>query len=222
MRSLISALVVVSLLGPLAAATAPEAAALAVLSSNAGLHEKARACQELGVHGSKASVAPLAALLGQEHLADYARSGLEGIADASASTALRQALPKLEGRYLAGVVNSLGVRREAAAVADLQKLVADRKRGVAPEAIASLGMIATADATKTLEKVLGEGPADLREPAGHALLLAAELLSTSGKTAAALGVLESVARVRPTATLAAAAQARITVLRSATRTSARN
>ena len=59
--SLLPALLVVTLAGPVAAAVSSEAASLAVLASDAGLLEKARACQELGDMGGPKSVAPLAA-----------------------------------------------------------------------------------------------------------------------------------------------------------------
>ena len=68
---------------------------IAVLQSNAGLFEKARACQQLGENGAKEAVPALAALLTDEHLNAYARSGLEGIADPSAAEALRKALTKV-------------------------------------------------------------------------------------------------------------------------------
>ncbi len=156
-RSLIPALMVVALAGPVAAAASSESAALAVLTSDAGLQEKAHACQELGDVGGLKSVAPLAALLNKEHLADYVRSGLEGIKDPAAGAALRKALSTLEGRYLAGAVNSLGVRRDVAAVPDLQKLALEAKRGVTEEAIASLGLIANRVAPKTLQQALPSG-----------------------------------------------------------------
>ena len=102
-RSLLPVVVVSVLAGCATAPTSPpspvETAALDVLASDAGLREKARACQELGDFGGPASVPALAALLGKEHLADYARSGLEGIKDPSAGEGLRTALPTLEGRY---------------------------------------------------------------------------------------------------------------------------
>jgi len=199
-HSIIPALLVVA--SPVMAAVSSEAAALAVLASDAGLKEKARACQELGDVGGPKSVEPLAALLDKEHLADYARNGLEGIKDPSAGAALRKALPTLEGRYLSGVVNSLGVRRDAEAVADLQKLAVDPKHGVAEEALASLGMIANHDATKTLQKVLSEGPAELRVPAAHAAIMAAALIAKEGNNAAARELLESVAKALPTSHLA--------------------
>lgn len=208
-RSLIPALLVLAWAGPLGAAVSAESAALAVLASEAGLQEKARACQVLGDFGGPASVAPLAALLNREHLADYARSGLEGIKDPSAGAALRKALPTLEGRYLAGAVNSLGVRRDTAAVPDLQKLALDPKRGVAAEAIASLGLIANRDATKTLQKVLGGGPAELRVPAAHAAIMAAALIAKEGNAAVARDLLESVVKALPPGQLATVAKNQI-------------
>ena len=62
-----------------------------VLQSNAALYDKARACQQLGEFGTREAVPALAALLGDEHLCAYARSGLEEIPDPSAAEALRNA-----------------------------------------------------------------------------------------------------------------------------------
>ena len=220
LRSLISAALVLALIGctttpQQSTAPHPKAAAhLAVLASNAGLQEKARACQELGNYGGPESVPALAALLNHEQLADYARSGLEGIQDPSAGKALREALGQLNGRNLAGVVNSLGVRREVAAVPDLQKLALDSKRGVAPEALAALGMIATPEATKTLQTVLADGPADLRVPAAHAALTAAEQLANKGNATLARGLLESVVRAAPPGHVTAVAQNQVAALRA--------
>jgi len=159
-----------------------EESLLAVLSSkDADEHEKAVACEKLAWVATRKSVPALAALLANEHLSDYARSGLEIIPDPAAGEALRQSLPNLKGRLLAGVVNSLGVRRDADSVPELRKLAVDSDSGVAPEAIASLGMIATPEAVGTLEKILSDGPGELRPPAAHALLVAADHLDQNGK-----------------------------------------
>ncbi len=217
-RALFPALVVLALAGCATVPTTPpspvETAALAVLASDAGLREKARACQELGDFGGPASVPALAAFLGKEHLADYARSGLEGIKDPSAGAALRAALPTLEGRYLVGAVNSLGVRRDAAAAPALQKLAFDPKRvaAAAEAAIASLGMIATPAATKTLQEILASGPAALRVPAAHAALVAAEQLARNGNTTGARTVLNAVVQALPPGHLATAANDRAAAL----------
>jgi len=185
-----------------------EAKHLAVLSSEAGVQEKARACQELASIAGPASVPALAALLGHEQLGDYARSGLESIPDASAGAALRKSLGSLKGRQLAGAVNSLGVRRETAAVSDLQKLATDPGRGVAEEALASLGMIGNSAAAKALQKVLADGPANLRVPAAHAALVAAEHLTKAGDAKGARSLLDAVARALPDSHIGATAKAR--------------
>ncbi len=214
LRFVLPTLLTVALAAPCAAAENPETAALAVLASGAELHEKARACQELAIFGGPSAVPALAALLDQEHLADYARSGLEGIKDPSAGDALRQAMGRLSGRQLAGVVNSLGVRREIAAVPELQKLALDPKRGVSEEAVASLGMIGTTEAAKTLKKVLTSGPADLRIPAAHASFTAAAHLAKEGNVAAARDLLDSVVRTPPAGHLAEVAKRQAAGLKS--------
>lgn len=216
LRSLIPALLVLLLAdsGPAAETKPTESAALAVLASEAGIHEKARACQQLAVVGSPAAVPALAALLDHEHLADYARSGLEAIQDPAAGEALRTAMPRLKGRMLAGVVNSLGVRRDTVAVPALQKLALDPTSGVASEALASLGMIGTSEAAKTLHKTITDGLADLRIPATHAALTAAAQLAKDGNPAAALLLLDCVVRTLPPGFLPTAAQCQAAALRT--------
>ncbi len=79
-----------------------EQSLLAILSSDADLRTKAHACQDLVHTGGAKSVPALAALLNDEKLSDYARSPLEMIKDPSAGAALRDALPKLQGRLFQG------------------------------------------------------------------------------------------------------------------------
>lgn len=183
-----------------------EAEALAVLNSNAELHEKAVALQDLAPFATAKSVPALTALLGHEQLSDYARSGLEIVPDPSAGAALRQALGKLQGRQLAGVVNSLGVRRDTASVPELQKLALDPKRGVASEAIASLGMIGSPAAADTLKKIVTSGPANLRTDAAHAALVAAEQLAKAKNVPAGKALLDAVAKALPAGHLRTAAE----------------
>lgn len=165
---------------------------VAVLRSDAPLFRKARACQQLAVVGGRNAVGALAALLDDASLGDYARLGLEPIDDPSVDEALRQAMGRLEGRLLAGVVNSIGVRRDAKAVEGLRKLVREPGRGVASEALAALGRIATDEAIETIRQVLAEGPATLRTAAADACLTAAERLSARGKQAEAVRLYDAV------------------------------
>ena len=175
------------------AATPDPQAALAVLASDAGAREKSVACQQLAVTGGPAAVPALAGLLADEHLSDYARTALEAIPDAAAGQALRNALPQLAGRLLAGAVNSLGARREAAAVPELTALARDPARGAAEPALAALGRIANDEALATLRATLLDGPAELRAPAAHAALAAAQQLTRDGRADAARALLEAVA-----------------------------
>jgi HEAT repeat protein len=154
-----------------------EQSLLAILSSDADLRTKAHACQDLVHTGGAKSVPALAALLNDEKLSDYARSPLEMIKDPSAEAALRDALPKLQGRLLAGVVNSLGVRQDTDAIPALAKLALDPKSGVSEEALTALALIGTLESVKAIQITLAEGPNELLVPAAHAALLGAEQFS---------------------------------------------
>lgn len=190
-----------------------QASALAVLASDAGTEQKARACQHLAAVGGPAAVPALAALLADEKLASHARSGLENIKAPAAGEALRKALPALSGKLLAGAVTSLGARRDAAAVADLEKLLAEPERGAALPALAALGEIATPEATAAILKVLAGGAAPMRIPAAHAALVAAANLRTNGELSAAGAALEAVRAAELPAYLKAAAANALVVLK---------
>ncbi len=157
------------------AAKAEEAAKLAaVLKSDAGLYEKAKACQKLAVIGGKEAVAALAALLSDEKLAHYARFGLEPNPDPGAGEALREAMGKLQGKLLVGVINSIGVRRDAGALPDLKKLLESQDRDVAAAAAAAVGRIATPEAARALREALASAPEPLRVGLAEAMLACAD------------------------------------------------
>lgn len=178
---------------------------IAVLQSEAPSFQKARACQRLAVVGSKKAVPTLAALLGDEMLGDYARLAMEPIEDSSVDDALRKAMGWLRGRQLAGVVNSIGVRRDAGAVSDLKKLVHDPGSGAAAEALAALGRIATDDAIQIIRQVLTTGPAELRPVAADACLMSAQRLTARNKHRQAMELYDTVGKADVTAHVRAAA-----------------
>lgn len=152
-----------------------EDTALATLASDSGTEEKARACKQLAIVGSAKSVPALAALLGDEKLASHARSGLENIKDAAAGEALMKALgPDLKGRLLEGVIVSLGVRRETAAVPALFKLAGSTEPEIRDAAISSLGQIASPEAVKNIRNLLADDKNKIT--AAHAALAAARKL----------------------------------------------
>ena len=108
-----------------------EAKYLAVLRSDAPAAEKALACKGLAIYGGKNAVPALAPLLADEQLASWARIALQTIPDPAAEDALRQAMGKLRGRLLIGVINSIAVRRDAKAADGLIERLKDADTEVA-------------------------------------------------------------------------------------------
>ena len=141
---------------------AEEAQLLAVLKSNATQKEKADACRELARVATKQSVPVLASLLGDEKLSHMARYALETIPDPSVDAALRDALGKLQGRPLMGVIGSLGVRHDARAVEAIAKLLADPDSALVQAAAHALGQIGTSEAVKALNRALRQGQTRLK------------------------------------------------------------
>jgi HEAT repeat protein len=112
-----------------------------VSDPNATVFAKAKACQRLAITGDGNAVPAVAKLLGDQTLSHYARTALEQIPHASASDALRAALAQVKGGLLVGVINSLGVRRDTKAIADLSRLRQDSDPQVARAADAALARI---------------------------------------------------------------------------------
>ena len=125
-----------------------EARLIGLLKSSASPEAKSAACRQLARVAGKDSVPALAALLGDEKLSHMARYALETIPAASVDDALRDALGKVKGRPLLGVIGSLGVRRDARAVDALAKLLACPDGEVAQAAARALGNIGNAEATQ--------------------------------------------------------------------------
>ena len=132
------------------AAAPDEDALIAVLASEAPVKAKADACRLLGLIGTAKAVPALAALLGDERLAHMARYALEPIPDPAVDAALRGALGVLKGRALAGVIGSIGARRDTAATAALGALLGAAEAEVAQAAARSLGMLGTVEDRKNV------------------------------------------------------------------------
>lgn len=203
-----------ALAGCVTAPDSRESAALAVLKSDAGLREKALACQQLADFAGPAAVPALASLLAHEQLGDYARSGLESMADPAAGSALLGALETLQGRQLDGVINSLGVRRERAAVPALRRIVTKPGHTAAKGAVGALGLIADPAAAQVLGEILRNGDRELREAAAHAALVAAERLMATGQGAEAAKLLETSLQALPAGPAAEAAKRQLALRRS--------
>ena len=138
-----------------AAPAAAEVGQLVATVRDGTLEARAQACQRLAIVGTAEAVPALAGLLADPKLAAYGRLALEAIPGPEATDALRAALGTLPGNLLIGVINSLGVRRDPRAVADLVPRLTAADSAVAAAAAAALGRIASADAGKALTDALG-------------------------------------------------------------------
>jgi HEAT repeat protein len=167
---------------------------IAVLKSEAGHKEKADACRELSIIGGADAVPALAALLADEKLSHMARYGLEPIPDGSVDDALREALGKVKGKTLVGIIGSLGVRRDARSVESLARLLGDGDANVAQTAARSLAKIASAGAAGALKEKLGGAPANLRTAFADAALTCAERLMAAGQKDLAMSLYEAVGK----------------------------
>jgi HEAT repeat protein len=143
-------------------------------------------CRWLGIVGSAACVPAVAELLSDADLSHPARMALEPLATPAASAALRNALPKLQGKLLAGVISSLGIRRDPEAVPALSRLAADNDALVAGTALAALGEIGTAEAARTLDDL--RVSESLSRTKARAQVAAAGHLAASGQRPAAAAI----------------------------------
>ena len=166
--------------------------AITTLQSNAPGDEKAMACKRLAVYGQADAVPALAPLLADEKLASWARIALEVIPGSAADEALRAAMPKLHGKLLVGVINSIGVRRDAKAVGDLTSKLKDADAEVASAAAVALGRIGGDKAAKALEKSLASGPVATRSAVAQGCILCAEQFLAEGKSAKAVKLYDTV------------------------------
>lgn len=156
-------------------------------SEPATVFRKGIACRRLAVIGTKEAVAPLAALLGDDRVSDYARDALESMPDPAAEEALRAALPKLKGLLLIGTINSLRRKRDLKAVEPLGKLVYGADAAVARAAALAVGDISGPLAAKTLQRALGTTKGAVRaDVAAGALLCADRMMADDRKGALAL------------------------------------
>lgn len=164
-------------------AKSDEGKLIAVLRSDASHKDKVDACRGLALIGTKQSIAPLAALLGDEQLSHMARYALEPIQDPGVDAAFRDALGTLKGKPLIGVIGSVGVRRDAEAIKLLAGILAKHEAGpdVASAAVRALGSIGNEAAAETLQTALAHAPKETQLPIAEGLFRCAELLAAEGK-----------------------------------------
>lgn len=160
----------------------------AVLKSEVSRAAKDVVCRHLSLIGSADAVPALAELLTDKDLSQLGRYALERIPDPAATAALRDALPKTDGLLKVGVINSLGVRRDADSTAALKALLDHADPQVAAAAIAALGAIGSTEASAALGDIHGKVPEALQANVADARLNCAERLLAAGKKLEALAI----------------------------------
>jgi HEAT repeat protein len=177
---------------PGGAPAANEPALVGLLQSNAPSADKALACKQLAIYGSKKAIPALAPLLSDPQLASWARIALEAIPDPAADAALRRALGKLQGNLLVGVINSIGVRRDSKAISSLVKRLKDADADTASAAAVALGRIGGAKAAKALSQSLAAAPAAVLPAGAEGCILCAERFIAQAKPAEAVKLYDAV------------------------------
>jgi HEAT repeat protein len=175
------------------AATSSEADLVAILQGEAPEAEKALACKFVAINGTAAAVPALAPLLANPRLASWARIPLEAIPGPEASAALREAAGSLDGRLLAGVLTSLGVRGDTAALPLLAEKITARDPEVAAAAAWALGLLATPEAAAVLIGGLEKtGSPERLDTLAAAAVLCAAGLEAAGRADDAAAACEAV------------------------------
>jgi len=172
--------------------TQQEAEFLTILRSDAADADKAIACKHLSIHGSSEAVPELAKLLPNPQLSSWARIALETIPGEAADEALRAAGESLDGLLLVGTINSIGVRRDAAAVDSLTKHLQDSDVEVASAAAVALGLIGNDEATQSLRQALTASTGNVSSAVAEGYVLCAERLLNEGKFDAAAKIYDEI------------------------------
>ncbi|MFA7006961.1 MAG: ThuA domain-containing protein, partial [Verrucomicrobiia bacterium] len=147
-----------------------------MLASGATVEAKQAACWQLSIVGSASEVPALAKFISDKDLGYPARLALERIPGDEPLAAMRTALATTTGEARVGVINSLAFRRDAKAVADIAKLLADGDVATAGAAVDALGRIRGLEAAGALMAMLEKVPGSLRPRLSVALLRCAERL----------------------------------------------
>lgn len=177
-------------LGDAAKRAAVEKDMVAVLAdAKATYAAKQFACRVLRLIGTDACVAPVAALLTDEKLSHMARFALQSNPSPLVDDALRAALAKTSGDIQIGIINSIGMRADAKAVAPLCALATGQAAGAAEAAVLALGRIGTPAAAEALLALKPQGA--LADAWGIAVVNAGERLVAQKETKLAMKLLRT-------------------------------
>ena len=147
-------------------------------------------CRKLMQIGSEVSVPTLAELLSDKDLSHMSRFALERNTSPEAAQALRDALPKLTGLLKAGVISSLGQRKDLASVSLLAACLSDSDQAVARSAAIALGSIQAQESITALNEAKS-AVSETLVAVTDAKLACAEGMLTAGNKGEALAVYKS-------------------------------
>lgn len=158
------------------------------LKSDATLASKQFVCQQLSQMGSEAALPTLAALLEKPETFDMARYALERIPGAKVNSALRDALDEKTGKDKAGIILTLGNRRDVPAIGKISKLLGDSDSQIAMAAATALGEIGGEECAKSLLKAWKKSTGAVRLSISHASLNCADSFLAQGQQKSALAI----------------------------------
>ena len=159
-----------------------------MLASGASADCKKFLCRQLMLLGTDREVPALAALLGDKDLSTAARFALARIPGEAPLAAMRAAMGKAPRDARLGLINTLGERRDAKAVAAIAKHLAGADAVVAGACLDALGKIGGTDAVRAISAAEGKLADELKAPLANALLRCGESLLAAGNTAEAAAV----------------------------------
>ncbi|MCZ6795091.1 MAG: HEAT repeat domain-containing protein, partial [Planctomycetota bacterium] len=164
---------------------------LAALGGEATRDAREFLCRQLRTVATARSVPKLEALLTDPQLSHMARYALGRLDDPTASAALRRALGRTEGKLQAGVLSTIGERRDREALPAVAKLLGSRDARVARAAAAALGKIGGRAAVKALEAARQGAASERRVALDDALMVCAERFIARGRKQAAVRIYET-------------------------------
>ena len=167
---------------------------VAVVAGDGSRAAKDFACRKLSLIADAGAVPTLATLLTDEKLSHMARYALERMPCPEAVAAMRGAMAKTKGKTKIGVINSLGIRRDAESTKALTALLGDSDQELVAAAAAALGNIATVDAAAALGAFQAKAPQKLALVAADACLTCAERLLADGEKAQAKAIYMTLAK----------------------------
>ena len=153
--------------------------------------DRANAFEKIGDVAGADAVEPLVNFLSNKKWSHYARFALQKMDAENVTDTLLQSLDALEGDLRLGLIDTIGRRRDGAAVPALTKLLRNADAKVAAASAVALGEIGTTEAAAALAEALdSESDPKRSESLASALLLVGQRLARTGNTQAAINLFD--------------------------------